>query len=194
MKHLAKLSVIFAISVFILNSCCLYKTEFTEAELKWIDPYEEGDTLIFRSSTGELDTSWIVQKIIYYPECNPIAHHAKYKHHTARIYYQNSKLKYSSGGEELISVVKYEDHPRIDIFYLTKGFILDSPEKMELRRFYQGVKRVESESVYILANYHPKSEPEDIEFLYWHDEYGLIKYILHNGEEWKRVNLDVEIE
>ncbi len=121
MKHLSALSVIFAISVFLLNSCCLYKTKFTEEELKWIDPYEEGDTLIFRSSTGELDTSWIVQKIIYYPECNPIAHHAKYKHQTARIYYQNSKLNYSSGGEELISVVKYEDYSRIDIFSLLNG-------------------------------------------------------------------------
>jgi len=193
MKKLPKLSIL-AILAVIISSCCLIKTEFSEAELKWIDPYEEGDTLIFRSSTGEMDTSWIVQKVIYYPECNPIAHDAKYKHQTARIYYQNSKLKYSSGGEELISLVKYEDYPRIDIFYLTKGFSLDSPEMMELRRYYQDVKRIDSESVYIFTNYHPKSEPEDIEFLYWHDEYGLIKYILHNGEEWKRINLDVEIE
>jgi hypothetical protein len=84
--------------------------------------------------------------------------------------------------------------PRIDIFYLTKGFSLDSPEMMELMRYYQDVKRIESDSVYIFTNYHPKSEPEDIEFLYWHDEYGHIKYILHNGEEWRRINLDVEIE
>jgi hypothetical protein len=193
MKKLPKLSIL-AILAVIISSCCLIKTEFSEAELKWIDPYEEGDTLIFRSSTGEMDTSWIVQKVIYYPECNPIAHDAKYKHQTARIYYQNSKLNYSSGGKELISVVKYEDYPRIHIFYLNKGFSLDSPEMMELRRYYQDVKRIDSESVYIFTNYHPKSEPEDIEFLYWHDEYGLIKYILHNGEEWKRINLDVEIE
>lgn len=194
MKHLSALSVIFAIFVFLLNSCCLYKTKFTEDELKWIDPYEEGDTLIFRSKSGEMDTSWIVQKVIYYPECNPIAHDAKYKHQTARIYYQNSKQKYRSGGKELISVVKYEAYPRIHIFYLNKGFSLDSPEMMEMMRYYQDVKRIESESVYIFTNYHPKSEPEDIEFLYWHDEYGLIKYILHNGEEWRRINLDVEIE
>ncbi|KAF0204404.1 MAG: hypothetical protein FD170_309 [Bacteroidetes bacterium] len=193
MKQLPKFSIL-AILAVIISSCCLIKTEFSEAELKWIDPYEEGDTLIFRSTTGEMDTSWIVQKIIYYPECNPIAHDAKYKHQTARIYYQNSKLNYSSGGKELISVVKYEDYPRIHIFYLNKGFSLDSPEMMELRRSYQDVKRIESESIYIFTNYHPKTEPEDVEFLYWHDEYGLIKYILHNGEEWRRINLDVEIE
>jgi hypothetical protein len=193
MKKLPKLSIL-AILAVIISSCCLIKTEFSEAEFKWIDPYEEGDTLIFRSSTGEMDTSWIVQKIIYYPECNPIAHDAKYKHQTARIYYQNSKLNYSSGGKELISVVKYEDYPRIHIFYLNKGFSLDSPEMMELMRYYQDVKRIESESVYVFTDSHPKSKPDDIKFLYWQDEYGLIKYILHNGEEWKRINLDVEIE
>jgi hypothetical protein len=193
MKKLPKLSIL-AILVVIISSCCLIKTEFSEAELKWIDPYEEGDTLIFRSSTGEMDTSWIVQKVIYYPECNPIAHDAKYKHQTARIYYQNSKLNYSSGGKELISVVKYKDRTSIHIFYLNKGFSIDSPEMMELFNDIQDIKRIESESIYVFTDSHPKSKLEDIEFLFWHDEYGLIKYNLHNGEEWRRINLDVEIE
>lgn len=65
---------------------------------------------------------------------------------------------------------------------------------MELHRSIQDVKRIESESVYVFTDYHPKSEPEDIEFLFWHDDFGLIKYITHSGMEWKRINLGFEIE
>jgi hypothetical protein len=193
MKKLIKISLLIAFASF-LGGCCLFKTHFSEKELKWLNPYNEGDTLIFISAAGEMDTSWIVQKVIYYPECNPIAHNAKYKFHTARIFYQNSKLNYSSGGKELISVVKYEDRTSINIFYLSAGFKLDSPEMMELFKNILDVSRIESESMYVFSNFHLKSKPEDIEFLYWHDVYGLIKYITHNGMEWKRVNLDFDVK
>lgn len=189
MKKIIKISLLIAFTSF-LGGCCLFKTKFSEKELKWLNAYNEGDTLIFRSSEGDMDTSWIVQKVIYYPECNPIAHNAKYKFHTGRIFYQNSKLNYSSGGKELISVVKYEDRTSIHIFYINKGFKLDSPEMMELFKNILDVSRIESESIYVFSNFHPKSKPEDIEFLYWHDDYGIIKYITHSGVEWKRINMD----
>ena len=193
MNKILRFSILYFIASM-LASCCLFKTHFSEEELKWLNPYNEGDTLIFRSAAGEMDTSWIVQKVIYYPECNPIAHNAKYKFHTARIFYQNSKLNYSSGGKELISVVKYEDRTSIDIFYLNKGFLLDSPEMMELFKNILDVSRIESESMYVFSNFHPKSKPEDIEFLYWHDDYGLIKYITHSGMMWKRINMEYEVK
>ena len=193
MNKILRFSILYFIASM-LASCCLFKTHFSEEELKWLNPYNEGDTLIFRSAAGEMDTSWIVQKVIYYPECNPIAHNAKYKFHTARIFYQNSKLNYSSGGKELISVVKYEDRTSINIFYLSAGFKLDSPEMMELFKNILDVSRIESESMYVFSNFHPKSKPEDIEFLYWHDDYGLIKYITHSGMMWKRINMEYEVK
>lgn len=188
MKSLMKLLLLGA-GISYLTACCMFKNPLSEEDLKWLNPYNEGDTLIFRSSEGDMDTSWIVQKAIYYPECNPIAHHAKYKYHTARIFYQNSKLNYSSGGKQLISVVKYEDRTSVNLFYLTNGFMLDNEEWMKLFVDIMNVKRIEAERVYAFSNYHPKSKPEDIEFLYWHDDYGIIKYITHSGIEWKRINL-----
>lgn len=189
MKKLLKLLILLLL-VKLISACCLFKTELSEEDLRWVNVYNEGDTIIFKSSEGMMDTSWIVQKVIYYPECNPIAHHAKYKYHTARIFYQNSKLNYSSGGKELISVIKYEDRTRIRIFYLNKGFSLDSEEWMKLFVDIMDVKRNDAERVYVFSNYHPKSKPEDIEFLYWHDDHGIIKYITHSGIEWKRINMD----
>ncbi len=108
--------------IIYLTACCMFKTRFSEEDLKWLNPYKEGDTLIFRSAMGDMDTSWIVQKVIYYPECNPIAGNAKYKYQTGRIFFQNSKLRYSSGGKELISIVKHEDRTDLYIFYINSGF------------------------------------------------------------------------
>jgi hypothetical protein len=193
MKKPIKL-LIFVFVMKLMTGCCLFKTELSEDDLGWVNVYNEGDTIIFKSSEGMMDTSWIVQKVVYYPECNPIAHHSKYKYHTARIFYQNSKLNYSSGGKQLISVVKYEDRTAVDIFYLNKGFMLDNEEWMNLFENIMDVKRIEAERVYLFSNYHPKSKPEDIEFLYWHDDYGIIKYITHSGIEWKRINLEWEVE
>ena len=193
MKNSIKLLVLIA-GILYFTSCCMFKTRFSEEDLKWLNPYKEGDTLIFRSAKGDMDTSWIVQKVIYYPECNPIEANAKYKFHTGRIFYQNSKINYSSGGKELISVVKYDDKTSIDIFYLSTGFMLDSPEMMELFKNILDVTRIESEKVYVFSNYHPKSKPEDVKYLYWHDDYGIIKYITHSGLEWKRINLGFEVE
>ena len=193
MKNSIKLLILIA-SILYFTACCMFKTRFSEEDLKWLNPYKEGDTLIFRSAKGDMDTSWIVQKVIYYPACNPIEVNAKYKFHTGRIFYQNRRINYSSGGKELISIVKYGDKTSIDIFYLSAGFMLDSPEMMELYKNILDVTRIESEKVYIFSNYHPKSKPEDIEFLYWHDDYGIIKYITHSGLEWKRINLGFEAE
>ena len=193
MKKLIKISLLIAFASF-LGGCCLFKTKFSEEELKWLNPYNEGDTLIFRSAAGEMDTSWIVQKVIYYPECNPIAHNAKYKFHTARIFYQNSKLNYSSGGKELISVVKYEDRTDLYVFYLNSGFsIFDLDNQFDITHL-SDIDRLENEKMYLFTDNDLRSKPEEINFLYWHDDYGLIKYITHSGMEWKRVNLDFDVK
>jgi len=193
MKHLYKIIFIIAIMT-VLNGCCLFETEFTEDDLRWLDVYNEGDTLIFRSSKGEMDTSWIVQKVIYYPACNPIAHHAKYKFQTGRIFYQNSKINYQSGGVELINVVKYEDFTYIHISYLNTGFTIDNSERMKLYKDLFDFERIEKDRINMFSNNHPKSNPKDIKFLLWHDDYGIIKYITHDSTVWKRINLLHTIE
>jgi len=172
----------------------MFKTRFSDEELKWLSPYNEGDTLIFRSANGDLDTSWIVQKIIYHAECNPIASHGTHRYHTGRIFYQNSKAKYPSGGKELLGIKKYTDRTAIDIFYLNNSFLLYDLDKMIDITGLTDVERIEKDKIFILSDLHPKSKPDEIEFLYWHEEHGIIKYITHGGLEWKRINLDFEVK
>ena len=180
--------------IIYLTACCMFKTRFSEEDLKWLNPYKEGDTLIFRSAMGDMDTSWIVQKVIYYPECNPIAGNAKYKYQTGRIFFQNSKLRYSSGGKELISIVKHEDRTDLYIFYINSGFsFYDLNNQIDIT-YLTNIERFENKKMYVFTDKDPRSKPDEIEFLYWHDDYGIVKYITHSGLEWKRINFDHEVE
>jgi len=172
----------------------MFKTHFTDDELQWLSPYNEGDTMIFQSTNGDFDTSWIVQKIIYHANCNPIASHGTHRYHTGRIFYQNSKEKYKSGAKELISIQKYTDRTALFIFYLNEDFILNDINKNLSYSKLTEVEILNDGKVYVFSNLHPRSRPDDLEHLHWHEEYGIIKYITHRGIAWKRINLEWEVE
>ena len=58
-----KILSIFLPVCFVCSTCGI-KTKFNKYELKWLNVYKTGDTLIFRSTNGELDTSLIVKRDI----------------------------------------------------------------------------------------------------------------------------------
>jgi hypothetical protein len=187
-------NILLIIGVFYLTGCCLYKTHFTDKELIWLSPYSEGDTIIFQSNNGDLDTSWIVQKIIYHANCNPISSHGTHRYHTGRIYYQNSTKNYTSGGKELISIAKYPDRTNLMISYQGNWFILsDIATQLDFGQLTD-VEIFADEDIYLFSDKHPLAKPDNIQFLYWHKEYGIIKYITHARVEWKRINMDFEVE
>ena len=85
----------FVAFVFLLisfSSCKPKKTRFSKADLSWIDIYREGDTLIFKSPTDELDTSIIIKKEVYHSE--PALPVEKYKHQWGKVWYQNKSLSH----------------------------------------------------------------------------------------------------
>jgi hypothetical protein len=69
---------IFSLIILMAFGCGGVKTRFSKTELKWLDVYKEGDTLIYKSQAGELDTSFIIKKEIYYPSYNPVEVHNMY--------------------------------------------------------------------------------------------------------------------
>jgi hypothetical protein len=193
MKHLIRFSILF-IPALLINGCCPFKTHLSDNEIKWVDSYKEGDTLIFQSAAGDLDTSWIVQKIIDYTDCNPLASSASHRYHVGKIYYQNSTLNFSSGGRGFITIIKYTDRTYLHISYKYSGFgFYDLYKKIDITNL-SGIERLEDKRMYIFKDLDKRSTPDDIEFLYWHDDYGLVKYIMHGGMVWKRINLGFEIE
>lgn len=186
--------VLMTLLSILMGSCCLWKTHFTEQELEWLEPYNEGDTIIFQSSNGDRDTSWIVQKVIYHANCNPIASHGTHKYHTGRIFYQNSTKNYKSGGKGLLRISKYTDRTELSIFYLGFRFILADIKTRLSYSQLTNVELVSDGNIYFFSDKLPLAKPNDIQYLYWHKEYGIIKYITYDEVEWKRINLDYEFE
>ena len=68
--------------------------------------YEQGDTLIFESETGTLDTTIILSKLTFYPDYNPIELHGKYHPQFGQIWYYNKNTPYINDGKELVYLAK----------------------------------------------------------------------------------------
>ena len=186
MKNYIKILILIA-GICFFTGCCLQKTHFTAEEMQWLNPYEEGDTLIFQSAKGEVDTSWIVQKTIYHSRagCNPINAHGTHQYHTGRIYYQNSTDLYSKDGKTIVSMQKYRDRTGLSLFFKgTRFYFFDIPELDEFKH----------ENGHVFRDDHPRSRPDEPKYIYWHKDHGIIKYITHEGVKWKRINLDFEVE
>lgn len=168
----------------VLIICCFIgctrgKTKLTAAELKWIDPYKEGDTLIFRSGKGEFDTSYIFKKEVFYGEANSIET-GEYQHQWARIFYKNKK-NYPDG-HELITLIKPDPPKEANLFvnYLHSSFI--AVEISNASQFKKG-------QVYEFDTYHSRAEADQPMKIYWHEEYGITRYMNHDSSIWDRINL-----
>ena len=140
-----QLIVLFTILITLLNSCGVTKTKLTEKELKWITVYKQNDMLIYESSQGVLDTSYIVKSEAYYPEYIPIEVHDKYLPHSAVVLYKNKNLEHKPSGNQLIYMVKkYPDKQvRVFINYLSSVFII--------------LDLTNDEIVYRIENHHDES-------------------------------------
>jgi hypothetical protein len=171
------------ISVMLLNSCGVTKTKFTENELKWITVYKPNDTLIYKSSQGVFDTSYIIKSEAYYPEYTPIEVHDKYLPHSAVVVYRNRNVEHKIQGNQLIYMVKrYPDKQlRLFINYLSSGFTILDLTSSELEKYKSG-------KIYEFSAYHPKAKPWQPKKIFWHEDYGIIKYITHDDEVWERIS------
>jgi hypothetical protein len=53
-----------------LNSCTCKQVNLTENEKQWLDPYEKGDLLVFKSNLGNIDTIVVTKKVNFYTNEN----------------------------------------------------------------------------------------------------------------------------
>jgi hypothetical protein len=175
-------SLIFSLGILILAGCGI-KTKLNRSELKWMDVYNENDTLIFRSEKGELDTSVIIKKELFYPEYNPIEQHGRYLPEWGVVWYKNRKLEYHPDGYHLITMEK--DRPKsrtslsINYLYVAISFLditTGSPEKYKIGEVYE------------FDTYDSRFKPWQPKKIYWREKYGIIKYITMDDVMWQRIN------
>lgn len=182
---MTKASVIFYLTLItIALLSCSVKTKFSKTELKWLDVYNEGDVLVFRSDKGELDTTLIIKKEIYYPTRNSIEVNGKYLPQWGVVWYKNRNLNYHPEGYRLITLIK--KHPRnvtfLNINYLYSDVLAPNITSGSL----EGTKKGK---VYEFDTYHEKATPEQPKKIFWHEDYGIIRYITHGNVVWERINL-----
>jgi len=151
-------------------SGCGIKTKLSTSELKWVNVYNEGDTLIFKSDKGDLDTSFIIKKEIYYPDYNPIEVHGKYLPQIAKVWYKNKNLAYHPNGYKLVDITK--EHPKNETFlnidYLYSDVFIPNITTGSIEKLKKG-------KVYQFDTYYEKAKPEQPKKIFWHEDYGIIK-------------------
>ncbi|MFD2888294.1 hypothetical protein [Chitinophaga cymbidii] len=177
-------NIFITLTILVFIGCRPMKTNFTVAELRWLDIYNVGDTLIYKSSNGRFDTSYIIGKKIYYPEYIPIEVHNKYLPHTGVVTYKNRNLVYRPDGEKLIYMYKaYPDkQTRLMIDYLNSSVTILDLTTGSIEKYKKG-------NTYEFNAYHRNGKPGEPNRIFWHEKLGIIKYITNDSTIWERINI-----
>jgi hypothetical protein len=175
-----------------MNSGCK-KVSLSKSDLEWFNAYEEGDTLIFRSQTGEKDTLVVITAGSYYSDCNRFEL-GDYQYNTAKFsmrYIKNGKLEMLENTIELSFSKGIENRNQSNSSKRFSVWDLDSsPKDMSI---------VETEEIQLSTtkNKHlvyvflagdswytrdSDSGSFDLEAFYWSKNYGLMRYDKKGGD------------
>lgn len=178
--------------ILFFYSCLGVKTKLDQEDLSWLAPYEKGDTLIFSSSTGLLDTCYIVGKSIYYSDYKPNGFPTKYTSQVGEIIYRKRGIDDSFERGEMIIVQK--DNPDSSalkaVKYCYSYFSAD-----DLYRQINEVctiRGITYSDLWLISKWDISWKPNEEEmvnvrpkFIYWSKSSGLVKYITYSGIVWE---------
>ena len=192
----------------LFSTCCSYEKEefFLNAEeASYFDPFTEGDTLYYESSSGDVDT-FLIEEVSKEPvdpdlSCKgfmaiPPANtrQVSIRHLPVDRWVSTSVSVDAEGNrtsrihrQTLISVLKSPALEGVDYAFSFRDFYADTrsfPEESNPEPLIINGKRWES--YYELLHAYPErvEAPEDIERIYWSRETGMIAYQNKAGELW----------
>lgn len=185
-----KFAPILFVGLLILGACQrnVYFNDFEQSLLKI---YQEGDTLIFESGDGMLDTTYVVHKDVGYAAWNPLAHEGKYKVLSGTVYYGSNRIREENMflHKALILGKSHPDttwisisHKDANVSQSFNKFSLESWERYKVReglyRFKERRKTMQRDSIIQI-----ESE------LFFDLTHGIVKYKTNEGEIWTRINI-----
>ena len=185
-----KKTVLIIMYCFIFCGCINVKTKLTEEELLWL-PYQTGDTLIFKSTKNEMDTTYILERKIWYSTHAPLELHGKYNPQLGDIIYFNKNIFNADNKEHLITICKIDpmsDCTKLLSYYNTTFFNDDSI------RVLREPLIINNEEYYdvLIFQKRTKIKTTNIEQLrlkpkqfFWSRKEGLVKYYTYTGECWE---------
>lgn len=164
---------------------CQRNVHFNDFEKAMLDVYNEGDTLIFESDKGIRDTSYISKRDIRYAEWNPFAHSGKYKLLIGEIEQTENLVNKGLNFNTLFSLKKADPDTASLLFnYHDVIMMLRLPSFTE-----SSLKKYEvQDDIYRFKILKTRDNKQTEERLYWHAEYGLIKFVTKEGNIWWRTN------
>ena len=110
--------------------------------------------------------------------------HDKYLPQWGEVWYRNTRLQYHPEGDKLVTIFK--KHPTNSTF-LSIDYLYSDVMVLNLTK--RGIEKFKSGKVYEFDTYHEKGRVEQPKKIFWHEDYGIIKYITHADVIWKRINI-----
>ncbi len=172
---------IFLLCIFLMTSCVYWGMyHFGDDDLVWLTPYDEGDTILFRSETDEMDTLIVNEKYVkdtYWPFMENEARNVMEAYGFLDIdVIHQMQLTRSS-----VSITKKDgDSLAVLIAFVHR---VQECEQSELR-----MEKIEIDGVFYsdacLCKGKDFSSPNDIksEYFIWSKSKGLLQYKYLNGE------------
>lgn len=74
-----------------------------------------------------------------------------------------------------------ENETFLNIDYLYSDVLIINLASGSIEKYKHG-------KVYEFDTFHPKGRPEQPKKIFWHEDYGIIKYITHDNVTWQLVN------
>ncbi len=142
--------------------------------------------MIFRSTDDLFDTTYIIKSEVYYPEYMPIEVHDKYLPQSGVVLYRNNVLKRKPEGDQLIYMYKkYPDRQtRLFINYLDASIVILDLSSNEVDKYLNG-------KIYEFDIQTPDGEAKRPKRIFWHKDFGVIRYVASDGKLWERINLPI---
>lgn len=181
-----KLAIILTTIFLVASYAC--KTKLDKDDLTLL-LFQEGDTLIFRSSESEFDTTFIVKREIIYPGYNPIELHKKHLPQIGRILYFNKNVPYINNGKEMVYLQKDNPDQKADGFisYFNSTFFLDTDYFNEVDDTIVFKGNRHTDIIKITDSYKINLTCDNLRTLWWSKQHGLLKYETCKGKIWARI-------
>ena len=170
----------------VLFTSCIYTAmyHFSNSDLEWLSPYEQGDTVLFSSSEG-MDTMIVEEKKMHDYYLPFMANEASTEMHALGCITNKVKHNGESLSNDLIIVKETADRLRVDfIFYFRSHSQYDDTK--EGFPFHKAtISDMEYDDVIIIDDKNSKTNVKNTmacEYFIWSKSKGLLQYKYLNGD------------
>jgi hypothetical protein len=182
-----KIIILSFLLLVLMGSCNCVETHLSKEEREWFSAYEKGQTIIFKSNRGNLDTIVVVEKVETYgnKECNWFEI-GTIQNNMIDIVFKSKNCRNESDCEGNISISKDKpNEKRLPFFRIFGLEYAPATQNNELRT--ENIKLTNGKA-YESAYYFEDQINADsyggnyLKSFYWDKKDGLIRYDLIDGE------------